>query len=279
MQKFRVLIALSLATGIGLLGVMATAAQRPAKTSAGQASGLLSGHVRSGSGQVEEGITVSARAEGSPITTSVFTDADGLYIFPKLENGKYQVWAQAVGLDIAKADVQLSGSSEQQDFLLKPAKDVGRQMTGADWYASLPQENIQDHRMKNVFFSSCAGCHQSSYPLQNKFDQAGWDKIINVMKMVNVVGIFTRKTPMPYLDHHQKDLAAYLGKVRGPGASPWKPNIVSRPKGEATLAVITEYNIQPAETPGEYPAQDGSNWSEGVPSAMNGSRGTKSNWI
>ena len=50
MRKFQVLIALSLATGIGLLGVMAAAAQKSAKPAGGQMSGLLSGHVRSGNG-------------------------------------------------------------------------------------------------------------------------------------------------------------------------------------------------------------------------------------
>ena len=43
-----------------------------------------------------EGVTVSARATGSSITTSVFTDADGQYFFPPLSEGRHKVWAQAV---------------------------------------------------------------------------------------------------------------------------------------------------------------------------------------
>jgi streptogramin lyase len=270
MRKFRVLLTVALATGIGLLGVMHAASQKSAKSAK---SALLSGTVRSAGG-AEEGITVSARAEGSTITTSVFTDADGLYIFPQLDNGKYQVWAQAVGLATGHAQVNLDGAAApRQDFTLQPVKDVGRQMTGADWAASLPTDTIQDRRMKDVFLSSCAGCHQPSYPLQNRFDQAGWQKIIDLMKMVNVVGLVSRKAPLPIIEHHRTDLAAYLAKVRGPESS-WKPTIVSRPKGEATMAVITEYAIEPAETPGNLPTQDGSDWSQGVPSSMNGSRGT-----
>ena len=42
------------------------------------------------------GVTVSAKAEGSTITTSVFTDETGNYYFPPLPNGKYRVWAQAL---------------------------------------------------------------------------------------------------------------------------------------------------------------------------------------
>src|ERR1700675_4431785 len=56
---------------------------------------LLSGSVRSAGGEKLAGVTVSAKADGQPITTSVFTDEDGNYYFPVMESGKYRVWAQA----------------------------------------------------------------------------------------------------------------------------------------------------------------------------------------
>ena len=53
------------------------------------------------------GVTVSAKAEGSTITTSVYTDETGNYYFPKMAEGKYQVWAQAIKFETAKGNVAL----------------------------------------------------------------------------------------------------------------------------------------------------------------------------
>src|ERR1700722_11805707 len=67
---------------------------------------LLTGMVKAAQGEKMAGVTVSARADGSDITTSVFTDADGNYFFPRLAEGNYRVWAQATGYDAGRAEVQ-----------------------------------------------------------------------------------------------------------------------------------------------------------------------------
>ena len=59
---------------------------------------LLTGTITSATGQKLEGVQVSAKKEGSTITTSVYTDLNGDYFFPALPDGKYKVWAQALGL-------------------------------------------------------------------------------------------------------------------------------------------------------------------------------------
>ena len=63
---------------------------------AARADSLLTGTVTSAAGEKMGGVTVSAKAEGSTVTTSVFTDETGNYYFPPLPNGKYRVWAQAL---------------------------------------------------------------------------------------------------------------------------------------------------------------------------------------
>ena len=88
--------ALSLAatTAIGLaLAIIAP--------SADAAEVVLSGSIKSAAGEKIEGITVSAKAEGGTITTTVFTDETGAYYFPPLEAGKYKVWAQALSFEAA----------------------------------------------------------------------------------------------------------------------------------------------------------------------------------
>ncbi len=217
--------------------------------------GILTGTIRSTDGQVMEGVTVSARAEGSTITTSVFTDEEGVYVFPPMEDEDYRIWAQTVGYSTAHAQAQLSGSEvARRNFSLAAAstEEVARQMTGADWFASLPESTIQEQRIKQVFKTSCTGCHPPNYVLQNRFDKAGWLAIIDFMKVINLGGPPPEpdKPPLPIIEHHREELAEYLAKYRGPAPDALKPVIVSRPKGEANLAVVTEYLIEPASTPG-----------------------------
>ena len=56
-------------------------------TSAQAADQLLSGTIASASGERLAGVTVSAKAVGTTITTSVYTDEQGGYYFPPLPPG------------------------------------------------------------------------------------------------------------------------------------------------------------------------------------------------
>src|SRR2546426_11826488 len=88
-------------------------------TGAQAADQLVSGVISSPSGQKLEGVTVSAKLEGSTITTSVYTDETGSYYFPPLPAGTYRVWAQALGFDTAKRSVDLT-AGRHQDLALQP---------------------------------------------------------------------------------------------------------------------------------------------------------------
>ena len=60
------------------------------------ADAILAGTVAGAGGDKMGGVTVSAKADGATITTTVFTDEAGNYYFPPLAPGKYHVWAQAL---------------------------------------------------------------------------------------------------------------------------------------------------------------------------------------
>src|SRR5215216_2374916 len=90
--------------------------------SAQAADQILTGAISSATGQKLDGIVVSAKAEGSTITTSVYTDATGNYYFPPMAAGKYNVWAQALGFEQTKAQVDLS-ANKKQDLTLKTITD------------------------------------------------------------------------------------------------------------------------------------------------------------
>src|SRR5882724_7749561 len=66
---------------------------------------LLTGSIASAAGAKLEGVLVSAKKEGSTITTSVYTDLDGDYFFPTMADGKYQVWAQTLGFETSKGKI------------------------------------------------------------------------------------------------------------------------------------------------------------------------------
>src|SRR5207237_4637773 len=89
------------------------------------ADALLSGTIAARSGQKLEGVTVSAKREGSTIATSVYTDAAGNYYFPPLPAGKYRVWAQALGFDMSKSAVELS-AARRADLALQEMTDPER---------------------------------------------------------------------------------------------------------------------------------------------------------
>ncbi len=233
----------------------------------------LKGAVKSSDGRPLEGIAVSARASGKTYTTTVFTDEEGKYYFPAMPRGGYRLWAQAVGFETARASLDLGAYPDlRQVFTLNRLEDFSRQLSGSEWVASLPEDSWENRRMKVVFTNNCAGCHQPSFVLQNRFDEAGWRKIIDVMETIGIYGNPPRpdRPPYPLLRYFKDDLASYLAKIRGPSASPLKLKRFPRPRGEAARVVITEYDITSSSDTDEFVTQDGSDWMEGTPSAYQG---------
>jgi len=234
--------------------------------------GALFGTIQS-SGRPLEGVVVSARAEGRSMTTSVFTDARGRYYFPALEPGRYRVWAQAVGFETARGVVTLPVVDGEgivaQDFSLKALQDFTRQLSGPEWMNALPEDTFERRRMKAIFRNNCAGCHQPNFVLQNRFDEAGWRTIVDVMARIGIYGTPPRPeaAPLPLIDAFKDDLATYLAEMRGPGPSPMTFAPLPRPTGESARVVITEYDVTANSNPAVPVTQDGSDWLEGVPSA------------
>jgi len=244
---------------------------------------LLSGTVTSSTGEPMPGVTVSAKQQGATVTTTVFTDRQGKYYFPSLPAGKYRVWAQALTFATARGEVDLNGP-DRQDFALQPLEDFARQLPGDVLLASLLDATNDDLRMKRLVRNNCTGCHTPSYVLQHRFDQGGWAKIIELMKHVNVAGIYqgTEHKAQGLLDFHQQELAAYLARARGPVENGL--NVKLRPPltGEAARAVITEYDLPldpNAGLPADFVANDGSDWSQGTPSVLIPGYGVHDAWL
>jgi hypothetical protein len=247
------------------------------------ADAVLNGTIRAAGGEALGGVTVSARADGSNVVTSVFTDESGNYYFPPMAGGKYNVWAQAITFATARGDVDL-GAGRRQDFTLAPIKDFVRQLPGDMLLAALPDATPEDADMKQLVQNSCTGCHTPSYILQHRFDEAGWNAIINLMKHVNVSGIYQGPDhkAAPVLEHEQKRLAAYLARARGPGETSMKFDLRPRQSGEAARVVFTDYEA-PADPdvgmPYKVLTNNGTDWSLGTPSYVYPGFGVHDAWI
>ncbi len=269
--------------GLGAVVAAAMSATALTPMTAHAADAVLNGTIKASGGEALGGVTVSARADGSNIVTSVFTDESGNYYFPPMADGKYKVWAQAVTFDTARGDVDL-GAAKRRDFTLNPLKDFVRQLPGDMLLTALPDATVEDANMKQLVQNSCTGCHTPSYILQHKFDEAGWNAIITLMKHVNVSGIYQGPDhkAAPVLDHEQKRLAAYLARARGPGETSMKFNLRPRPCGEAARVVFTDYEA-PADPdvgmPYKVRTNNGTDWSLGTPSYVYPGFGVHDAWI
>jgi streptogramin lyase/mono/diheme cytochrome c family protein len=222
--------------------------------------GLLTGTIKSASGTPLEGVAVSAQVPGEPITTSVYTGADGRYFFPPMKSGKYDVWAQAIGLERAESTPELGTRTLKVDFTMKETSDIVPQLSGYQIVAALPEDTVAHRRGKALFQKNCTYCHETSAALRDRFDQAGWEAIVGAMTQN-----FSRN-PKP-LTPAMKELATYLTEMRGPGPSPMQLKIF-RPKGEATLPVTYEYDVEFAE--GGFSTHNGSDWRYGHGSVAGG---------
>src|SRR4029077_9223884 len=125
------------------------------------------------------------------------------------------------------------------------AEATFKQLPGYLVLAALPEDTDADKRMKRIVRSACTGCHTASYPFQHKFDEKGWNAIIELMKNANVYGTYVGKDrpASGLLQHAQKELAGYLTRARGPGQSSMAVKLDPRPSGESARAVIQEYEV------------------------------------
>src|SRR4051812_23709473 len=245
----------------------------------------IGGTVIGPDGDKMAGVAVSAKAEGSTIRTSVYTDAQGNYAFGRLPAGLYRMSAQAIGYQPVKVDVQVPGAAKQNFRLLANAEpeQTFRQLPGNAALDSLPHDSEHDRRMQQLVRNNCTSCHTASYPLQFRFDEAGWSSIIELMKNANVYGSYMAKErgPSAILEHHQKELAAYLARARGPNSEA-KVVLPPRPEGEAARVMIREFDLPldgDQQLPANFVQNDGADWSLATPSVMIPGWGVHDAWL
>ena len=244
------------ATPPGVTAREARAAQTDARP-----AGVLVGSVQETAGQPLGGVQVSAKAAGTTITTTVFTDEQGRYFFPAMRGGPYRVWAQAVGFARAPAEVTIvSGARIHQAFTLHrlgTLDEIAPQLSESEWIAALPDDTREQRRMKEILRVNCGMCHSIAAVLQHRFDERGW------LNMIDAMIKFNRPSRRPTVEYHREELAAYLAAVRGPESPPLDVALHPRPTGEAARVVFTQYDIPMKNAPDGLLVLDGNDWSAG----------------
>ncbi len=219
-------------------------------TSSFAQTAALSGQVTSAKEGAMEGVVVSAKKVGSTITISVATDDKGRFSFPtsKLQPGQYALSIRAIGYDLEEprsTDVS-AGKTANVEIKLAPTKNLSKQMSNAEWFASFPGTDQDKKALLN-----CVSCHNLDRIVRSQYDGEQFVEIFNRM-----IGYYPGSTP----EHPQRlvgDARRSLGQ--GPGMravaeyltsinlskETWSYPLKTLPRlsGRSNRVVITEYGL------------------------------------
>lgn len=213
------------------------------------ASAALTGQVSSEAEGAMEGVAVSAKKLGSTVTVSVITDAQGRYHFPadRLGAGKYAIKIRAVGYDLegsATADVS-DEQTAKLDLKLRKTKNLAAQLSNAEWMMSMPGTEDQ-----KAFLLDCTGCHTLERIVRSTHDADEWTQVITRMR--GYAPVSQPIKPQRMLDparsgtpEQYRKAAEYLATINLSTVDKWEYPLktLPRPTGQATRAIITEYDL------------------------------------
>src|SRR5919198_1730664 len=151
--------------------------------------GGSSGVVRSSRGTLLEGIAMQLVSHKNAMRTTVYSDRDGRYEFPKLEAGWYTLRvARPLEYKPYQRDaVWIEGATSLDEIVLErvtnseflpPTPEILAQLTDAEWLYNLPA-TVQE---KKIFSDTCgSGCHNYQQSLRDRFDEKGWSLMLDRM--------------------------------------------------------------------------------------------------
>jgi virginiamycin B lyase len=245
-------VTVSSSRNLGLLTIVSMVAligAAPPRTLA-QTASVLAGIVSSNAEPRMEGVIVTAKREGSTVSVSVVSDANGEYQFPagRLVEGRYALTIRAAGYDLDHPEiVELTGDATAADLHLKPTQHAADQLTNAEWLASAPGTDDIKRQLLN-----CTDCHSlqrifKSQHTQDEFLQVfermgGYYPGATDLQPQRLVGAH-RRPPLPAAV--QEEVAAYLASVNLSTSPQWpfEPKTFPRPSGRATRVIVTEYDL------------------------------------
>jgi virginiamycin B lyase len=236
-----------------LLGMTALAVvlvhANSAQAANGQTPAALAGQVTSEAEGAMEGVVVTAHKDGSIVSVSVTSDAQGHYSFPenRLEPGHYTLAIRAVGYDLsapATGDIAAEQTTNV-DLKLNKTKNLASQLTSSEWMKSMPGTEEQ-----KAFLLNCVGCHTLERIVRSTHDANEWAQVIP--RMMGYGAVSQPVKPQPMLDRSRagtpeqyRQVAEYLATINLSAVDKWAYPLqtLPRPTGRSTHAIVTEYSL------------------------------------
>ncbi|MED5535357.1 MAG: carboxypeptidase regulatory-like domain-containing protein [Pseudomonadota bacterium] len=225
-----------------------------------EGSVALTGYVTSMEEGPMEGVLVSAKRQGSTITTTVVTDQEGRYRFPRerLKAGHYflDIWATGYELGGDAATEIAAQSTATIDLELQPASNLASQLSNAEWVDSMPGTPEENESLRRT----CGGCHALKVPLMTNYDADTWLSVFERMRHYPPLafplmpqlrpGDRVGPGPTNLARQAQQDRwrAQFLASVNLSSASEhnYPLKVVPRPTGKATQVIYTTYDLSPS---------------------------------
>ena len=221
----------------------------------------LAGAVHSREEGPMEGVLVTARADGAKFSVTVASDERGRYSVPArvLQPGHYTISTRAVGYDqVTAGRIDVAGEKEAKlDLTLQKTKDLSSQLTTLEWMMSVPGTPDQKDELARQTVN-CGFCHTLERVVKSRYTADQWDAVIRRMSTYFPDGTGLRRHqkyaereggPLPMSEGQvarTRKLAEYLASINlSGGRKTWDYELktLPRPKGLATRAIITEYDL------------------------------------
>jgi streptogramin lyase len=211
----------------------------------------LTGQVTSAEEGAMEGVVVSAKKDGSTISVSVATNAQGRFAFPaaRLEPGHYTLKARAAGYELegARAADVVTGQEAKADIKLRKVKNLSAHLTNAEWLISMPGTDEQKR-----FLLNCNGCHTLERIMKSTHNAEGMLDVIQRMSLYypgstplkpqRLAGTATRNVER---GGEGRKTAEWLATVNLSQEPTWPFQLKTLPRltGKSTRVIITEYDL------------------------------------
>ena len=225
-----------------------------AETPAPSAHVALTGKVTSQAEGAMEGVIVGAKKEGSTITTWVVSNSQGQYSFPRdrMEPGKYAISIRAVGYELPKTSVDVTGEPTQQDLQLNKVTSNSKlvmQVSNGELLNSVP--GTWDDKMA---LGNCVNCHTLQRVLFSRYNAEEMAPVVQRMAMHtnNSSPLHPwMRPPKPASPPTARQIAAakYFSTLNLSAQDTFEFPLktMPRPKGKATEVIYTTYDLPRAD--------------------------------
>jgi virginiamycin B lyase len=172
----------------------------------------LTGSVASAAEGAMEGVLVTAQKDGSPISTTVVSDASGRFRFPdgRLRSGHYKLRIRATGYELdGPQAADLGATTANVAIKLRQTSDLAAQLTNTEWFMSMPGTAEQKRPL-----IECMSCHTFERIVRSTYDVDAFVPVLKRMAQyannTTQAGVQSRVAARDVNDDSVRKLAAYL---------------------------------------------------------------------